>query len=304
MVWTGLNAAIGSWGISAISLPRIARISGRAGGEPGQVDRSAALAAGGTGSRRRRSGPAFRRAQDRPHRTLLPQPLSPTMPTTWPGVDVEADAVDRLDRALVQREEGCRSRTAAASGSSRVRRPQCVGVGGVAQAVAQEVQRQHGDDHDQARDEQPGCQCERWMFCASCSSTPQLIAGGRRPRPRKLRDVSSMIITGMASVIAAMMWLQERGQHVAKDDPHPAAAGKVGGQHEILLAQRQEAAAHLAAERGPADQRQDHGDREEDLDRRPVAGQGGGQGEPDRDRRDRLQKLDQALDDHVGEPPK
>ena len=50
-----------------------------------------------------------------------------------------------------------------------------------------------------------------WMFWASCSSTPQLIAGGRRPRPRKLSDVSLMIMAGRARVVAAMMWLVNDG---------------------------------------------------------------------------------------------
>ena len=44
-----------------------------------------------------------------------------------------------------------------------------------------------------------------WMFWASCSRTPQLIAGGRKPSPRKLNDVSLMMIAGIASVVAAMM---------------------------------------------------------------------------------------------------
>ena len=44
-----------------------------------------------------------------------------------------------------------------------------------------------------------------WMFCASWSSTPQLIAGGRKPSPRKLNDVSLMMIAGIARVVAAMM---------------------------------------------------------------------------------------------------
>ena len=65
-----------------------------------------------------------------------------------------------------------------------------------------------------------------WTFCASCSSTPQLMAGGRRPRPRKLSDVSLMIIAGSASVVAAMMWLEERRHHVAEDDAQLAAAGR------------------------------------------------------------------------------
>ena len=45
-----------------------------------------------------------------------------------------------------------------------------------------------------------------WMFWASCSSTPQLIAGGRKPSPRKLNEVSLMMIAGKASVVAAMIW--------------------------------------------------------------------------------------------------
>ena len=50
-----------------------------------------------------------------------------------------------------------------------------------------------------------GASATVWMFCASWRSTPQLIAGGRMPRPRKDRDVSLMIITGIASVLVAMM---------------------------------------------------------------------------------------------------
>ena len=38
--------------------------------------------------------------------TLLPQPLSPTMPKTWPGMDVERHPIDRLDDAFVHEEVG------------------------------------------------------------------------------------------------------------------------------------------------------------------------------------------------------
>ena len=41
--------------------------------------------------------------------------------------------------------------------------------------------------------------------------TPQLIAGGRRPRPRKLKEVSLMIMAGSASVVEAIMWLKKEG---------------------------------------------------------------------------------------------
>ena len=55
-----------------------------------------------------------------------------------------------------------------------------------------------------------------WMFCACCSRTPQQIAGGRRPRPRKLSEVSLMIMAGMARVVAAMMWLRNDGTKCVK----------------------------------------------------------------------------------------
>src|SRR3989442_15079180 len=35
-----------------------------------------------------------------------------------------------------------------------------------------------------------------WTFWACCSNTPQLMAGGRRPRPRKLRAGPLMLMAG------------------------------------------------------------------------------------------------------------
>ena len=49
------------------------------------------------------------------------------------------------------------------------------------------------------------------MFCASNSSTPQLITGCRKPKPRKLSEVSAIIIVGTASVVVAIMWLMKLG---------------------------------------------------------------------------------------------
>ncbi len=49
------------------------------------------------------------------------------------------------------------------------------------------------------------------MFCASFSSTPQLVIGGRRPRPRKLSAVSPRIIAGIDSVADAIRWLMKPG---------------------------------------------------------------------------------------------
>src|SRR5262245_8992903 len=80
--------------------------------------------------------------------TLLPQPDSPTTPSTWPGMtsnDVPSTA-----------------RTSPSSRANETRRPRtessgsvAVGVGGIAQSIAYEVEGQHRDDDDQARDQQP-----------------------------------------------------------------------------------------------------------------------------------------------------
>ena len=90
------------------------------------------------------------------------------------------------------------------------------------------------------------------MFCASCSRMPQLIAGGRSPRPRKLSDVSLMIMAGSARLVAAMMWERKDGSMWRKMMRICAGAGKLGGGDEVLLAQGQEFSAHHAREIGPA----------------------------------------------------
>ena len=84
-------------------------------------------------------------------------------------------------------------------------------VGGVAQTIAEEIEGQDDQDDRYGRDEQPGESATVCTFCACCRSTPQLMAGGRKPRPRKLSAVSPMTIAGSASVVAAMMWLRKSG---------------------------------------------------------------------------------------------
>ena len=88
-VCTGLKEDIGSWKMRAISAPRIARISGPFGGS---FARSTAWSAVLPAGRRRNriSPPTIRPGRstipsiDRAV-TLLPQPLSPTMPSVPPG---------------------------------------------------------------------------------------------------------------------------------------------------------------------------------------------------------------------------
>ena len=94
------------------------------------------------------------------------------------------------------------------------------------------------------------------MFCASCSSTPQLTTGGRRPRPRKLSAVSARIIAGIASVTEAMMWLVKRRHHVPRMMRISLVPSSRAAMTKSSLRQRQEPAADLARQRGPADQRE------------------------------------------------
>ena len=58
---------------------------------------------------------------------------------------------------------------------------------------------------------------------------------------------------GIASVMAAMMCELNDGSMWRKMIRRSPRAGEPGRQHEILLAQRQEAAAHDPRQAGPAD---------------------------------------------------
>ena len=121
----------------------------------------------------------------------LPQPLSPTRQSVCPVAQREVDAVDRLDHALVGVEEMVfRPLDLEEDVVARVLISALlvVGVGRVAQPVAEEVEGQHrrsctGDARARRAARAPWPRAR--MFCASCSSTPQLTTGGRRPRPRK-----------------------------------------------------------------------------------------------------------------------
>ena len=89
-----------------------------------------------------------------------------------------------------------------------------------------------------------------------------------------------MIMAGSARLTAAMMWERKEGTMWRKMMRMLRGAGELGRGDEILLAQRQEAAADDARKLGPADQRDDHGDGEIDLGDAPGGGQGGGQAHP------------------------
>ena len=96
-----------------------------------------------------------------------------------------------------------------------------------------------------------------------------------------------------------MTWLANDGSMWRRMMRSWLGARELGRDHEILLAQGEEAAAHDARQLGPADQRDDERDGEIDLRDAPGVGQRGGQPHPQRNGRNRTHDLDQALDQRV-----
>src|SRR5882672_4747606 len=154
-VWTGLKAAIGSCGISAISPPRMSRMVAPRGGSWARSTTSE--------SRRKRISPEVMR----PGRstscriarmvTLLPQPLSPTTPSTWPGMTSKLVPSTARTSPSSRANETLRSRTESSGvWSALTASSMAIGVGGIAQTVAHKVQGEHRDDDHQAGQEQPG----------------------------------------------------------------------------------------------------------------------------------------------------
>ena len=111
-----------------------------------------------------------------------------------------------------------------------------------------------------------------------------------------------MIMAGMASVLVAMMWLRKVGtmcRRMMRGRLHPASSA-ARTKSSSRSARNRPRTSRPSVVQPTSDE--DDGDREEDLQRRPVPGQRGGQGEPDGDRRQRLQQLDEPLDHQVGHP--
>ena len=172
----GLSEVIGSWNTTASSGPRRRRSASRGRGRRGRGRRtspgpsSVALAAA-----------SCRMARDS---MVLPQPDSPTMPSVRPGRQ-------RRDRRRRRRAAG----RAASAGSTdtpsidsrgcrhhRRTRPR---IGERAQRVADDVEGQHGQEHDTApagRRATARCPGSRGPRRSCC---PSYGAGGGTPRPRK-----------------------------------------------------------------------------------------------------------------------
>ena len=246
------------------------------------------------------------------------------------GRHVEARAIHRHHGALVDREVGVQvahlqdRRRAGAGGGPRVRRVRRsgsagardepppavpalaarggvlgVGVGGVAHAVAEKVEGEHGDDDRDRGNHQP--RCERHGLHVLRRLQQGAVADRRRPdaepeeAQRRLADDHLWNGQGDLGDDVAV----ERRQHVAEDGLGAARPGELGGGHEVLVAQSQEPSAHHPRQAGPAEHRDDDGDREVDLQHAPVARQERRQPHPERDRGNRADDLDGALDHRI-----
>src|SRR5262249_28919566 len=144
--------------------------------------------------------------QDRLHRDALAAPAFADDADDLARLHVEAHSVDRAHQAFVEKEvdpevldleDGLGHRL---YGSAASRKPSPTRL----KARTERMTTPPGTRSQ-------GASATVWMFWASCRSTPQLIAGGRIPSPRKDRDVSLMIMAGMASVLVAMMWERNVG---------------------------------------------------------------------------------------------
>ena len=114
--------------------------------------------------------------------------------------------------------------------------------------------------------------------------------------PRKLSAVSARIMPGIAKVTEAMIWLVMDGTMWRRMIGISRTPSKRAAMTKSSVFSDKKAPAHLARQRGPADQGQQHSNRKVDAHGRPSQWNGGGEPHPERDRRQRAQNLNRALD--------
>src|SRR5262245_34718567 len=327
-VWTGLNEDIGSWKMSAISAPRMARTSSPFGASVARSTTGSA-AAPPAGLRKRISPSTMRPGRSTILRidravTLLPHPLSPTMPSVARGKRSKLTPSTALTVPSSWAKYVLRFRTdrsgsawpfrapalpalswgeASDGGRSPPPRLASIRVGRIAQTVAEEVEGHDRHDHRNGRDQEPrrdghgldvlgllekDAPADRGRPQPQAQEAEGRLADdhGRQGQRRRRDDVA-----------------HERRHHVHEDGPHLCAAHQPRGDDEVLLAQGQKAPPHHAGELRPGEERDDDGDGEVDPQDRPVPGQRRGQAHPEGNRRDRAQDLDDSLDGRVGDAP-
>src|SRR5262245_43864343 len=261
---TGLNEDIGSWKISAISAPRIARMAGPFGGSAARSITSPAPSPSPSPparrrSRRKRISPATirpgRSTMPRMERavTLLPQPLSPTAPSVAPGARSKLTPSTAFTVPSSWWKYVLSPRTDK-RGSAR---SAAIGIRGVPEAVAQEIERHDRHDHRQGGEHEPGRDRHRLDVLGLLQQHAPADRGRTQAEAEEgqrglAHDHGRQGERGRRDDVA-----HEGGHHVDEDGPRAATAHQPGGDHEVLLAQGEEAPAHDPGELRPAQQRDD-----------------------------------------------
>src|SRR5215468_7134699 len=173
MVCTGLRLDIGSWKIMEMSRPRIERAS-RPRGSSRAMSTMPLRADGAAAPWSRISPRTMRPGRGTIWRieravTLLPLPLSPTTQRVLPRFRVKLASSTALMTPKPVSNQVLRFLTSSSvsaggisgvgvsgAGLSIAASAMAIGIGGVAQPVADKVERENGDDHGDARREEPG----------------------------------------------------------------------------------------------------------------------------------------------------
>src|SRR6266568_2482117 len=236
--------------------------------------------------------------------TLFPQPLSPTMPSVFPGetsneAPSTALVVPSSWKKLVLR--FLTERSGLVSFCMIGARLQ-VGVGRIPHPVPHEIESEDRHDDGNGGEKKPRRYHQRLDVLGILQQdTP---TDRRRPQAqpqetqRSLADDDRRDRQGRRRDDVTY----ERGHHVAEDDPRLAATDELGRHDEILLLEGDESPPDDPGELGPADQRYDDRDGEVNLHNAPIGGKRSGQAHPEGNRRNRAQDLDDPLDDRIDRP--
>ncbi len=136
-------------------------------------------------------------------------------------------------------------------------------------------------------------------FDAALSSTPQLDRRRLQTQPQEAQRGLTDDHEGDRQRGGGDHMAGEVGHHVAQDDGQITRAGKARGGDEVLLAHGQEPPAYNSRELGPAIERDDDGDCEVSLLDRKGLWERGRQPDPERDRWDGAEDLDDPLDHRI-----
>ena len=137
---------------------------------------------------------------------VLPQPLSPTRPTTSPGPIVEIDAVEHLGHARRRwrSRRGARARRAAQPSRAVTAAPH-PRIEDVAQAVAQQVEAHHGEEDGEARRQRRTTTHRAGTRATRRSCVPIPASAAAAPRPRKPSAAAVRIVKPMPIEVRTMI---------------------------------------------------------------------------------------------------